>query len=944
MKKLLLVLLLFCTFSSVKAQTFNSQLATMLQDTLNYYVAAITNIKGMSASVYVPGQGIWKGTAGVSYTGQPITSDMRFGIASNTKLFVSTIMLKLAENGIISLDDSVKKWLPTYQNVNPNIKIRQLLNHTSGVSDPIFTSPWMDTIMANPTRVFPPTEVLTWLGAPLFSVGTSYGYSNVNYILAGMIAKNATGFHVSRLIRDSILAPLNMDSTFYDVEETAVGTISHRWWNNVDYHTTSRVGLNTAGGCAGAMFSTAAEMSQWYRALFSGQILNQSSLNELKNFLNTQSPTYQYSLGLSREKTQGLTYWGHGGSTWGYRSKMIYDSCRQVAVCGLTNSFPSGMESVTFLLYRAVVNHIPACSGPITGAANVCQGQNAVTYNVPAIANATSYTWTLPTGTTGTSTTNSITVNFGVTATSGVITVKGNNTYGSGASSAIAITVNPLPTAAGTISGNSTVCQGQDSVLYVVPIINNATSYMWTLPSGATGAINNDTIIVSYSAAASSENISVKGNNACGNGTSSTLSVTVNPLPSATGTISGDATVCQGQDSVMYIVPTINNATSYVWTLPSGATGAINNDTIKVNFSATASSGNISVKGNNACGDGTTSTISITVNPLPDAAGTISGDATVCQGQDSVLYIVPTINNATSYVWTLPSGATTGAINNDTIKVNFSAMASSGSIAVKGNNACGDGTTSTISITVNPLPDAAGTISGNTTVCQTQDSVIYTLPNVNNATSYVWSLPSGATGAINNDTIKVNFSATASSGNITVKGNNTCGNGTSATLAVTVNPKPVTPTISLIGNVLQSDATNGNQWYNSAGVISGATNSFYTAPITDNYYNIVTLMGCNSNQSNSIHVTVAGVGIATQPNQLGLSVYPNPASELINIYTFYSSERMLNFYTALGSLVRTEKMNASPQQINISSLPIGIYLIEIISTNGTERQKLIIRR
>jgi|JI7StandDraft_1071085.scaffolds.fasta_scaffold05789_4 CubicO group peptidase (beta-lactamase class C family) len=943
MKKLLLALLLFFTFSSVKAQIFNSQLATMLQDTLNYYVAAITNIKGMSASVYVPGQGIWKGTAGVSYTGQPITSDMRFGIASNTKLFVSTMMLKLAENGIISLDDSVKKWLPTYQNVNPNIKIRQLLNHTSGVSDPIFTSPWMDTIMANPTRVFPPTEVLTWLGAPLFSVGTSYGYSNVNYILAGMIAKNATGFHISRLIRDSILTPLNMDSTFYDVEETAVGNISHRWWNNVDYHTTSRVGLNTAGGCAGAMFSTAAEMSQWYRALFSGQILNQSSMNELKIFLNTQSSTYQYSLGLSREKTQGLTYWGHGGSTWGYRSKMIYDSCRQVAVCGLTNSFPSGMESVTFLLYRAVVNHIPACSGPITGAATVCQGQNAVTYTVPAIANATSYVWTLPTGTTGTSSTNSITVNFGATATSGFITVKGNNTYGSGASSAIAITVNPLPSAAGTISGNSTVCQVQDSIMYIVPIINNATSYMWTLPSGATGAINNDTIIVSYSAAASSGNISVKGNNACGNGTSSTLSVTVNPLPSATGTISGDVTACQGQDSVLYIVPTINNATSYVWTLPSGATGAINNDTIKVNFSATASSGNISVKGKNACGDGTSSTLSVTVNPLPSAAGTISGNATVCQGQDSVMYIVPIINNATSYVWTLPSGAT-GAVNNDTIKVNYSAAAASGNITVKGNNACGDGTTSTIFITVNPLPDAAGTISGNTTVCQTQDSVMYTLPNVNNATSYVWSLPSGATGEINNDTIQVNFSAMASSGNITVKGNNTCGNGTSATLAVTVNPKPVTPTISLIGNILQSDATNGNQWYNSAGVISGATNSFYTAPITDNYYNIVSLMGCNSNQSNSIQVTVAGVGIATQPNQLGFSIYPNPASELINIYTLYSSELMLNFYTALGSLVRTEKMNASPQQINISSLPIGIYLIEIISPNGTERQKLIIRR
>jgi len=236
---------------STKAQTFNPLLATMLQDTLNTYVSLFTNTKGMSASVYIPGQGIWTGTSGISYLGQPITSDMKMGIASNTKLFVSTVMLKLAENNIISLDDSLYTWLPSYPNINPNIKIRQLLNHTSGISD-AFVAPWMDTINANSTRVFTPTEVLGWVGAPLFPVGTSYGYTNINYILAGMIAENATGFHISTLIRDSILTPLNMDSTFYDVKEPAVGIVAHRWWNTIDYNDTSRVGLNTAGGCGRA--------------------------------------------------------------------------------------------------------------------------------------------------------------------------------------------------------------------------------------------------------------------------------------------------------------------------------------------------------------------------------------------------------------------------------------------------------------------------------------------------------------------------------------------------------------------------------------------------------------------------------------------------------------------------------------------------------------------
>ncbi len=360
-KTFLRLIVFFGIIQTANAQTFNPQLAALLQDTLDYYVTAITNIKGMSASVYVPGQGIWTGTSGLSYAGQPITSDMKFGIASNTKLFVATVMLNLQENNVIDLDDAISQYLPTYTNINPNITIRQLLNHTSGVSDPLFVSPWMDTINNNATRVFTPVEVLGWVGSPTFNPGAGWGYSNINYILAGMIAESVTGYHISQLIRDSILTPLNMDSTFYDVEELSVGTVAHRWWNSVDYNDTSRVGINTAGGCAGALFSTAGEMVQWYHTLFSGQILNQASLTELSNFVSTTSGTYDYGLGLSRETTVGMTYWGHGGSIWGYKSKMMYDTCTNVVVCGLANSFPAGMDGITFILYKVSLNYLSPC-------------------------------------------------------------------------------------------------------------------------------------------------------------------------------------------------------------------------------------------------------------------------------------------------------------------------------------------------------------------------------------------------------------------------------------------------------------------------------------------------------------------------------------------------------------------------------------------------------
>ncbi len=460
MKKTILIILFFIAVNSTKAQAFNPLLASMLQDTLSTYLAFIPDIKGMSASVYIPGQGLWQGTGGLSYAGQPITSDMEFGIASNTKLFVATAMLKLVDNNIISLDDPLSTWLPAYPNINSNITIRQLLNHTSGVQDPIFLPPWIDTIMANPTRVFTPVEVLSWVAAPTFPAGTSWGYSNINYILAAMIAESATGFHISQIIRDSILTPLNLDPTFYDVEEAEIGIIAHRWFNTIDYHDTSRVALNTAGAAAGALFSTSSEMAQWYNALFNNQLLSPSSMDELTNFVATGNPTYTYGLGVRRETTQGYTYWGHAGDTWGYKSKMMYDTCNGTVVCGFSNSFPSGMSAVTFLLYRTVINHIPGCSDLISGTNTVCQGENSVVYTISPIGNATSYTWTLPSGATGTSNTNTISVDYGLDGVSGDIVVSGVNNYGAGGTSKLWVTVNPKPATPvitqneGTLSSN----------------------------------------------------------------------------------------------------------------------------------------------------------------------------------------------------------------------------------------------------------------------------------------------------------------------------------------------------------------------------------------------------------------------------------------------------------------------------------------------------------
>ncbi|HNF71597.1 MAG TPA: serine hydrolase [Chitinophagaceae bacterium] len=471
MNKFFLLLLSLFQLNTSNAQVFNPLLANKLQYTLDsLYNYFSYNTKGVSVAVYSQGQGLWTGTAGLSHAGVPIHPQMKFGIASNSKLFTAITLLKLAERGIITLNDSISTWLPSYPNVNPNITIRQLLNHTSGLSDPFFTSSLLDSIVAHPTQVYTPASILALLGPPAYAPGTGYAYSNVNYILAGMIAKSATGREISALIRDSVLTPLQLDSIFYDIAEPVTGTLAHRWHDSTDFHTISRISLNTAGGPAGSLFARASDIVNWYQVLFNTSFLSQTSMNELTTFLMPGN----YALGLQRITFFGKTTWGHGGSTIGYKSRTIYDPCMKAAVCGLSNSDQSAVDGITALLYKVLVDYLPACPGTITGPTTLCQGQQSVTYNIPPIALANSYEWILPTGVSGTSNSNSITLQISNTALSANLGVRGVNNYGVGATAILPLSIHPKPQVTVSASVNP-LCSGTASTLYA----SGASTYGW---------------------------------------------------------------------------------------------------------------------------------------------------------------------------------------------------------------------------------------------------------------------------------------------------------------------------------------------------------------------------------------------------------------------------------------------------------------------------------
>jgi hypothetical protein len=237
------------------------------------------------------------------------------------------------------------------------------------------------------------------------------------------------------------------------------------------------------------------------------------------------------------------------------------------------------------------------------------------------------------------------------------------------------------------------------------------------------------------------------------------------------------------------------------------------------------------------------------------------------------------------------------------------------------------------------FPTNAGIISGPTSVCQSQNSVIFSVSLIDNASSYIWTLPSGAIGSSDTNIITVDFGESATSGNISVKGTNSCGDGEFSSLPITVNSVPSTPIITISGLVLQSDTADGNQWYDQNGIINGATNQNYTVNSDGDYYVIVTLTGCSSAPSNTI--SVIGTGIKIIESDKIIKVYPNPVSNEL-IIEIEGNNEIINFdiINAIGQVIFKGDL-IEKTVVQTSVFAPGIYVVKLENGSTVEFKKIV---
>ena len=332
------------------------------------------------------------------------------------------------------------------------------------------------------------------------------------------------------------------------------------------------------------------------------------------------------------------------------------------------------------------------------------------------------------------------------------------------------------------------------------------------------------------------------------------------------------------------------------------------------------------------------STISkITVFAIPADAGPITGDQTICQRDEDVTYTVDPIQNATSYVWTFPDHVT-GTSTTNSITVDFG-ITPSGIIKVFGRNYTCDGGSSELAIEVTPRParPSIGTKVEPTCEDSTGTVTLNSLPEVGEWT--ITRSPDGAQWTGTGTSYTVND---IMPGTYTFTATNELGCTSTKTISVIIHAHgttPETPVITEIGNVLNSNAPTGNQWYDDNGIILGATDQDIIPGVDGNYYVIVTIDGCPSAPSNSINLV--GTSISSDPYLSFVHIYPNPVTDELKIEIPGNSKNVqYEILNSLGQVVHKGEMEEKTT-VATGSFSSGVYFVKIEVDGKMEFRKLV---
>ena len=370
----LLLGILICTLGFVFCSRDNPTqheptLGEQLQAALDDAIATMGG-KGISLAVIFPDEEIWTGVSGISHGTTPITSDMLFSIGSATKTFTAAAILQLAEEGILSLEDSLNKWLESYPNIDSTITIKQLLNHTNGIYSFTEHPDFWSEIFADLNRNWTMEEVINgYVLEPYFPKGTDWHYSNSGYLLLRLIIRKATGDEISAQYRTRLMAPNGLDGMFMAVEEDPTGAVANAWYDlegdGIYENLSDTPSTAFYSAIGGSVYATAEDLARWAKAMYRDRtVLSTEYYNQMMNFVTPipgESMIYGYGLGVcwfNPELFNNLTVYGHSGDPVGYAAGCFYLPDYDVCIGILDNTDQGETMPVINDILRIIITHV----------------------------------------------------------------------------------------------------------------------------------------------------------------------------------------------------------------------------------------------------------------------------------------------------------------------------------------------------------------------------------------------------------------------------------------------------------------------------------------------------------------------------------------------------------------------------------------------------------
>ena len=269
----------------------------------------------------------------------PITPATHFRLGSITKQFTAAAILRLAEQGKLSLDDPLSKFVPGYPAPGGSATVRQLLNHTSGVMPYTNIPGWM--VEANTAKAYSTKQLIAVskdLPAPS-KPGEKWDYNNSGYVLLGAILEKVTGKSWDQAVGDLVTGPLKLAAIRTGIGADGTPGMAIGYTDKDGKVAVAQKIHMSVPHAAGALVGTVGDLADWGNALHNGKLLTPASYTAMTGTTTTaDGKTAPYGFGLQTGDVRGRKEIGHGGGIFGFSTDSIYLPKAKIFVAVFANS------------------------------------------------------------------------------------------------------------------------------------------------------------------------------------------------------------------------------------------------------------------------------------------------------------------------------------------------------------------------------------------------------------------------------------------------------------------------------------------------------------------------------------------------------------------------------------------------------------------------------